>query len=72
MARKNQAEIEAWLSNWPIGKQGIFGGRHKEEVKVVGVEWNRGFPTLELRATTGHVYYCLYGARKYLHPLFPF
>ena len=64
MTRTNTPEMEAWVAEWPAGSKGIFGGRVKEDVKVVGVEWERGFPTLELVATAGHTYYCKYGMRR--------
>jgi len=54
MVRTNRPEMEAWIAEWPIGSRGMFGGRIKEEVKVVGV----------LVATTGHTYYCKYGMRR--------
>lgn len=65
MAR-NKTVIDSWLADWPVGAKGVFGARVKEEVKVTGVDWSRGWPTLELLATTGHVYYCKYGDRNYL------
>jgi len=64
MTHPSKEEMESWVAEWPIDSQGIFGRRHKEEVKVVGVQWERGFPTLELVATTGHTYYCKYGMRR--------
>jgi len=64
MTRPSKEEMESWVAEWPIGSRGIFGGRIKEEVKVVGVDWERGFPTLELVATTRHTYYCKYGMRR--------
>jgi len=69
MVRKS-TEFHSWVAEWPIGSEGVFGGRVKETVKVVGVTWERGFPTLELVATTGHTYYCKYGGRKYLTKAF--
>jgi len=63
MSRPTEEEMESWVAQWPIGSRGMFGGRVKEDVKVVGIEWDRGFPTLELVATTGHTYYCKYGMR---------
>lgn len=67
MTRPIKTAMESWVADWPIGSKGIFGGRIKEDVMVVGIEWDRGFPTLELTATTGHAYYCKYGARHQLH-----
>ena len=66
MSRKQQQEMESWVAQWPVGSKGLFGGRVKETVKVVGATWERGFPTLELVATTGHTYYCKYGMRHSL------
>jgi len=68
MTHPSKEEMESWVAEWPISSQGIFGGRVKEEVKVVGVQWERGFPSLELVTTTGHTYYCKYGMRKDLKP----
>jgi hypothetical protein len=61
--------MKDWVAEWPVGSIGRFGGRIKEHVKVVGVEWERGFPTLKLLATTGHTYYCKYGFRRDLEKL---
>lgn len=66
MARKQQAEMDSWLAEWPVGSKGIFGGRIKESVTVVDVLWDRGFPTLKFIATTGNTYYCMYGMRRAL------
>ena len=66
---RERAEIDSWVAGWPVGSKGIFGARVKEKVTVIGVDRSRGWPTLELLATTGHVYYCKYGTRQYLAKL---
>ena len=63
---KQKIEMHEWLNEWRIGTKGIFGGWVKDEVEVINVEWYRGYPILHLKATTGAVYYCKYGGRKYL------
>ncbi len=69
MTRVSKAEMDSWLTEWPVGSKGLFGARVKEAVTVVGVSYERGFPTLELSATTGHTYFCKYGMRRELSRL---
>lgn len=58
-------EMQSWVNEWPVGAEGIYGGRFKHHVRVVGIEWEKGFPTLELvEEGTGHTYYCKYGWRR--------
>lgn len=66
MARVNRQEIARWIAKWHIGKRCLFGGKIKEDCKVVALLFERGFPMLKLLATTGNTYYCKYGARKNL------
>jgi len=66
MTTDKRTEARAWAEAWPVGTQGEYYLGHRfgwRPVTVVGIEWTRGWPSLELSWEKGTVY-CKFGRRR--------